>query len=852
MNPARLFNQGPAGFQELAKSVEGLNLELIQGEVFMVYPGLGVYLVLPKHGEKTGDLSLCCSMQGGMGRSGARGGDIYEAGDEVLYARQRYSTTPNLAAGVMSDLGYILCAAPPDFMATAQGYPGANIHGEELDFFNQLMTEAFASTKKLTATLRDVSFGMPNDVFSGDYVKYSPLYTFFSVCASKTSIGASPMAMVEAFAFHDKVRIQARTHEVRSLAVESGWEPDEKAMMYYRRLAMTEREGMGAVGDVAPFIENADGQIENAGGDGQLGVFRHSELAGPIADGDLTALARPAEETGVHTTDELPPIGKVSVRRTYDGRHETRASGGIDHVKSLYIPVPEQTRPHDGDAFDSTPEPQEAYERAIADQLGGDFSPFSAVLESQEFDADTANNRNSIAKSRSDYWRVMTREQLAEKYPNLNVKDAPVSLDRLSPSKQFYDRPPVVDETDPVTNLKRRIYALESIIRQQPDGSIVISDGHGSEIRMYRGRISISPAVDLELRPGRDCFEFVPRRKVTNAGKEIQLNSNEGKIRIKAETDLDLLAANGETGRLLIESRAAGGTAENSGITVRSKAQLNLMGVNMYMGLTPPEEGSKTGLSRNRADGNIIIDSRGGLVGLQGNALYGHFEGGVSFSSNGAVFALAGGIMTGVCNTFNVGTGIFKLSTPLESGITRTLLAERGIDTINISSPSAPRMQIDGSIDMSGGITAKGTVRATNAIALSGAFGNGSDTSGVQWKNARAPQVKIDRFSVKNISVLARSFTAAVPSDLTDAELMKAWFGYDKPEQVQQTEYQLQAMRWQAMLMNGGEPEKWTQKAVTNKDGEATYAYPGYGPKKTPLNAGLVGMKAFDEYIVNR
>lgn len=839
--------------RELAESVEGLSLDLVQGEVFMVYPGLGVYLVLPKHGDSTGQLTLCCSMGGSIGRSGVRGGDVYEAGDDVLYARHKTNLQP-FGTYNITYIGYVLSAAPPDFMATAQGYPGANIHGETLDYFIQTVTTAFASTKQLEGTLHDISHGMPNDVFAGDFVKYGPLFSFLSVCATKSSIGASPMAMVEAFAFHDKLRISARSLEERSLSVESGREPDEQAMMYYKRLAMTEREGLGIVGDGgAPFTENDDGDYELTEEE-QLGVFRHTALAGPIADGEVDAVVTPVESDAPHTKEGLPPRGVVSVRKTYDGRHETRAAGGIDHVKSLYIPVPEQIAPHDAEAFASEPEAQEAYEREVADALARGFPPFSGTLESEEFDADTEKNRNSISKARPDHWRTMTREELAEEFPGMDVEDAPKKLEPLAPGKPFYDEPPYQDVPDPVTDMQRRLYALESIIRQQPDGSIIISDGHGAEIRMFRGRMSIGAATDLLFQPGRDCIELVPRRKVINAGEELQLVSNEGKVRIKAETDVDVLAGNGDEGRVLIENRADTGVEDDrGGVVIKSKTKLSMMGEDMYIGLIPPESGgdSTVGLSR-RQSGSIFIDSRGGNLGLQGEVMHARFKSGIALSQSNALLAMTGGILTGIANATQFATGPFTIGTTKEVGATLAWMDDRGFTQELVSAPGNPFLQVDGTVIGTGSATFNGTLRGKVVNGKHGAFGNASKTSGLYAKDINFPSATIDPFSINGITALSGLYAASVPGDLNDKALKSSHFQYDQPGDVDQGACEIQLLRWQSMLMYGGEAQTWEQKPVKDSDGDDTYAYPGYGPDGTPLDAGKVGRKPFNEYIVNK
>jgi hypothetical protein len=856
------------------KSVEGLNLEVILGQVLMVYPGLGVYLVLPKHGDATGQLITCCNISGCLGRTGVRGADVYEAGDDVLVACHRVADTQDLYTSSLSDVGYIMCAAPPDFMSSAQGYASANIHGYSLDYFNQLVSDAFATTKEIVNTVKDLSFGLPNDVFAGDHVKYGPLHTFLAVCATKTSIGSSPMAILETFAFHDKVRRTARSFQDRSTSVESGREPDEAEMLYYERLAMTELEGMGKIGtdfnspdSRPPFTQIGDSLYTPTGkliqDASQLGIFRHSRLRGKSGDGDLDAITTPFEENDLHYSGEgTKPIGKVSVRRTYDGRHETRAAGGIDHIKTAYIPVPEQIKQHDKDTPNEF-NPEDPYDETFqTSDSDPPFSAFSSTLENQEFDQDTEKFRNSRAAARSDYWQTLTREELAEKYPDLDVENAPKQLEALDTTKPFYDEPPKIMEKDPVTELERRLYALESIIRQQPDGTIVISDGHGSEILMHRGRITISPSVDLELRPGRDCYELVPRRKVINANEEVQIVSNEGKVRVKADTDVDILAGNSGQGRILVENRGTAGSGsadaeDPGGILLRSQTDMRAIGSDIYLGLLPPDstnpqDANVNGLQRERV-GTVIIDSRGGDVGIHGNRLYARMADGVSMSAGNSLMAIAGGVYTVVANNTQFATGPFEIGVTQEGSINQFILDEHGVSIDILRAQGAQSsLQVAGPITV-GSATVQGQVFSASMRSARGSFGNASLLSGMFGGEIPPPDVQIDPFSVQSISNFAQGYAElAEQANVTDDNLLKQWFQFDRREDVDQQDFIMYEMRWQAMMGVAGAGTKWSQQPVQRSDGDDSYAYPGYSEDDSVLVSAELGKRPMKDYIVNR
>ena len=63
------------------------------------------------------------------------------------------------------------------------------------------------------------------------------------------------------------------------------------------------------------------------------------------------------------------------------------------------------------------------------------------------------------------------------------------------------------------------MYSTTSIIEQRADGSVLLSDGHGAEIRMAGGRMTITAPLDIHIMPGRDLIEWVPRNRLCRAGE---------------------------------------------------------------------------------------------------------------------------------------------------------------------------------------------------------------------------------------------------------------------------------------------------------------------------------------------
>ena len=826
---------------------QDLALELIKGEVLMPYPGLGMYLVLPEHGDVYGSLILCTDIEGTLGRTGIRGGTTYEAGCPVLVARAKTPPALSLGTRQITYIGFILGRAPSDAVQDYNGFRAGPVHvGSDLDIFDLNTTEAYATARQLEDTMRDLSYGTSTDNLPGEFIKYGPLHTFLTVCSSKSSVGASPLAAVEAFAFDDKVRILARRMEVYGFSIDSGFWPEGPSMLYSENRAYSEKEGLGAIGEAAVMTEDEQ-QGPTLTDETQRGVFRHRKLAGRIVNGEQDTVASPLEEPGtVRKSDTAGDLTMSYERRAYDGTAETRSVSEISHVKSAYIPMPQQLKDLDGAHEDIPVAPaQDTYENTFPGERP--YSAFASYYESQATDHDTEQTRYRMPGSRPGYWKLLTRTQL-EELLKLDISSAVRTLEVLDDHKDEYEEPPYVQVKDPSTELERRLYALESIIRQSPDGSITVADGHGSEIRMFRGKITISPSADLEIRPGRDLRVMAPRRAAIVAQEEVQLVSEKGKVRVKADTDLDMLSGNSGEGRTLIASLAPGGDTDRlSGVVIKSEGNVGMFARSMYMGPTP----LSADLTKGRSDSGrmqLVMDCGLGGLSLLARSMYGRFDSGFSFSTPAGFLGLLGGESYLLGGAVNI-NGKARIMTPSQTTITQQILTTQGLldDTTDIQ--GTPGLDVEGSMLLAGSLTMSGNLRAAGVSALSGTFNNATPESGMQGRIQRAPDINFTPFNISNIGAYANNLGVSMLSSLSDALIYNALFSYDKPEDIGTEDCQMDAMKWQLMLGNSG---TWVSTAVKDAGGVDTWAYPGRPPTDLAFNLGINGKTALSGYIINR
>ena len=90
------------------------------------------------------------------------------------------------------------------------------------------------------------------------------------------------------------------------------------------------------------------------------------------------------------------------------------------------------------------------------------------------------------------------------------------------------------------------------------DGSVVIGDGYGAEIRMSGGCIFLSAPGDVWLKGGRDVQTWAGNDAIIKAKNGVDISTTEKNVRIKAEANVMVLAGNDSSdkeGGILLESR---------------------------------------------------------------------------------------------------------------------------------------------------------------------------------------------------------------------------------------------------------------------------------------------------------
>jgi hypothetical protein len=104
-----------------------------------------------------------------------------------------------------------------------------------------------------------------------------------------------------------------------------------------------------------------------------------------------------------------------------------------------------------------------------------------------------------------------------------------------------------------------KIYQSRSLIAMNDDGSVVITDGYGSQIIMAGGNIYLTAQGDIWQQPGRSAITWAPHDIIQRAGNCVDVTAAKKDIRLKAERNLHGLAGNaGDFGGIMFEARGKG------------------------------------------------------------------------------------------------------------------------------------------------------------------------------------------------------------------------------------------------------------------------------------------------------
>ena len=478
---------------------------------------------------------------------GLRSSTGYMPGDKVI-----------IFDGSVDDI-YVIIGSVPE---TTDGF-ASTLDYEYIDKTLKLPSHSVLPELILTT---DYGFGSQAlwDTYAWDHIVTSALGVRFGCSAFSTIMAASSLCSLELFhtgSFWKARHILYEEDSADSHTVinPTGFRTDhseDTSWIYSLRL------GVAGSSDITMMLADPDGweykhplwvrsRMMGESVDGEIEIFR---------DGDLSG-------TNLTPVDEDPQnlLAALKIAKIKDGVFAVQARNSIIFQKSCYIsdyfikdPLAEKDE-------DVTQPPD-----LIANGPAGDSDPLFA----EDYAAYMLNQRIFGKQQQRKEWGLISEEDIKE---DEEVK---------SPKEAF-------EQDTPTTIVKdgKLLYLSLAGIYVLPDGSIIITDGYGSELTMSHGNIRISCPGQIFTTPGGSSITLAGRDIISRADNGIDISASKADIHMKAERNLKMLAGVSGSGGILLHDKSSGSydydhvgeEASIGGIVFKTESRITSLSSEYYM-----------------------------------------------------------------------------------------------------------------------------------------------------------------------------------------------------------------------------------------------------------------------------
>ena len=686
----------------------------------------------------------------------------------------------------------------------------------------------------------DFSYGRAADVLPGEWAKTTYLGGGFFLNDFMLSAGISERSRLDMFLFKDIVRLTAGCLQQWIAAGESTSFLEGSFPSSVERSGATLQESLGALGG-NPALKPRTPTKDNPSlfePYTDKPYYNHQKIVGDLAQGSLETYSIPG------STVNDTPTGLLSVKKGYEGIFEVKAARGISFEKTNIIPVPLALRAPDDlqdELKDVSPEPFKTEDT--------DLSFFGAEAVRLEGDHNLEKDLFTKFRARDKVWSIPTDKAavLANlKKAGVEFKDNP-ELGQLPIEEPYYPEPPaqgivkpLVDEDGKRTE-ETKIYDMSSVIRQFPDGSVVIAGGYGEQILMHRGNIYLSCPGDIYSMPGRDS--------VTIAGGNLIGKALKGTLELEGKTlsavsagNLQIMSGGSGVGTMVIESKADGNpsmdaygpameenVSSGGGIVIKSASTALASDTVHVAGLSYTQSKLVLRMYGIEADASAIdFYLRGG----------GHFRA----ISSGSMLSVRGQAVEIVAGSFGINSSAVRMSS--------------GAVQVNVPTISGdPRTVTMGG---GGGMTSVGIAGQLYSQSLR-AISVSSQPGGELGKDVRIGSDIAELSTDKPAGSGQDQYYPGDPieTDTNSKEQALEKWGIVFPEK-RYAKISLPIFRWQTMMADT--PSTWEQvlyPVSLSKDSEEVAAYPGKdnfehkGSLKKLVGDGTVEDRTLSEFVLN-
>lgn len=525
-------------------------------------------------------------------------------------------------------------------------------------------------------------------------------------------IKGSPMAYIDVSAFKDQIRMIASKIEQHTLTTFSHIGDD--VSVHDMATSPAEAFGLADGSDVAENWEDVEAAA--------VPFFRFQDIAGAALDGRESLVVAFPQDTDMHTDTSEPPV-LYKDRIAVSGERTVASANRLQSIKTPDIRGVLQFGYNYVNPRTTEDEPRKLdlmtpYEREFDEEENEEETP-EHNLNQEVMDA--AINKVVDKILTEDYMPVLLK-RMTELGLSVSAKTMAQSFiehtETGPTTAPQYDLPKFLQLTDPVTGKTHVYYDSTSFISQEPDGSILICDGYGSEIRMSQGHIYISPALDLQLRPGRDMWGLVPRHMALDSQGYAIINSNKA-VYLRSTGDMQLAAAAKKDGhgKLTLECNDKSNST-NSGIIIRSLGNAAFTSHDMYIGLNSGTSETE-GRIEETAQGAIIIDAGQHGTIMSRSSIYtidsevftavgstGGTNGALVLSGNTLCFYVAGIVAPSSV-----------IMTPINGTQKVNVVRNGEVTSLSLTTASAPGIQLKGSMVIdNGNLAVNGSILAMQTV----------------------------------------------------------------------------------------------------------------------------------------
>lgn len=550
-----------------------------------------------------------------------------------------------------------------------------------------------------------------------------------------------------------------------------------------------------------------------------------SSSPAPAYDSDITSSDGLSPDTGGGGADKLkshqekPVFGLSEQNTALDGRHFITSAKGVVIAKRILLPVPQRLRrPESGEGDDTDQEYKAAskFGGGPEHKITGDIKTTDEKhpnLQRAAAVLDLHGYLFNYAGLHPFYWHAKdykTWEQSELTYAQTNQK-IPI-FSELQGSMYLRQEEPKQFKIDHRYN-QQNFYETECFMSLLEDGSVVIGDGYGAEIRMSGGCIFLSAPGDVWLKSGRDVQMWSGSDTVVRAKNSVDISTTEKNVRIKSEKNVLVLAGNSEQeGGILLESRGKtptydfekpGDDVRFSGVVLRA-VESNIVSLSreMYLraGANADEPGSIT-LDAGKGKGDIITKSQ---------ALYNYV------AENGEIMHFFQGNPEAPVEKTNMFRKDFTL-----------MCGPLGLDKDIILNGNVLCSGKLGFLATEGHIVTKGSAKGNK-------FVSPCDGDCSKEVNDGINKIRdlIDKELPQTGTNVQETYLGSLWYDAKQAgndDVIKIMeFSFRTDDQYNVEDFVLYEDRWQQMARIGGsEPEKWTEKPVITKVDGPSWPFPG-------------------------